>query len=513
MRKFVILFIMFFLCNIAYSAQLKKFSVLSFKVNGPDEFRYLSQGVQSMLISRLSTPSKLEYVKVEHSSKTPIKVIQENELDYLIFGDVTVVGTNISIDINVLNKNGKSFSQNISAPQDELLSRFDEGVILIKNRMLGIKPKPRKTQNVSESAPETQKLNPSFEYAKSPGTHNMGYIRTQSLPFEMVGMDVGDANGDNKNEVFILSHHKIYAYILIKGKLKKIGEQGFGRNINGLNINVFDSNRDGYAEIFISAIDNEGSPSSLVMTFKNNKFRIKQERLKFYLNVKRIPPDFTKRIVAQKAGIGRIFAPGVHELVSMRGKYQLGAKIKLPEGANVFNFAYLPEKKSYKIILAGYYDRLKVFSDDLNPLYKTNTRYAGSSIGIITSNALPGLGENVTDPKNMYYIPTRLIPYDLERNGQFEIIVAHNMSVSSMFFSRYREFPEGQIHALVWDGVGLNILWKTRTIKGSIMDYGINDIDNDSKKELYVGINTHPGPVGFRKKRTIILIYELNLKK
>jgi len=513
MRKFVFLFIMFFLCNIGYTAQIKKFSVLPFKVYGPKEFRYLSQGVQSMLISRLSTPSKLEFVKVEHSTKTPIKVIQENELDYLIFGDVTVVGTNISIDIDVLNKNGKTFSQNISAPQDELLSRFDEGVILIKNRMLGIKPKPKKTKHKEENAPEIQKLNPSFEYATLPGIHKKGYIRTQSLPFEMVGVDVGDGNSDKKNEVFILSHHKIYAYLLIKGKLKKIGEQGFGKNINGLNINVIDSNRDGYAEIFISAIDNEGLPSSLVMSFKNNKFRIKHQRLKFYLNVKRIPPDFTRRIVAQKAGVGRIFAPGVYELVSMHGKYQLGAKINLPEGANVFNFAYLPEKKSYKIILAGYYDRLKVFSDDLTPLYKTDTRYAGSSIGIITSNALPGLGESVTDPKNMYYIPTRLIPYDLEKNGQFELIVAHNMSLSSMFFSRYREFPEGQIHALIWDGVGLNILWKTKTIKGSIMDYGIKDIDNDSKKELYVGINTHPGPVGLRKKRSVILIYELNLKK
>lgn len=45
----------------------------------------------------------------------------------------------------------------------------------------------------------------------------------------------------------------------------------------------------------------------------------------------------------------------------MNGKYQLGIRLKLPQGANVFNFAYLPEKNTYKIIIADYYDRLKVF--------------------------------------------------------------------------------------------------------------------------------------------------------
>ena len=513
MKRLVFIFIIFFIGNYGYTAQIKKFSVLPFKVNGPREFRYLSQGIQSMLISRLSTPSKLEFVKIEHPNKDYTKLIQENELDLLIFGDVTVVGTNISIDINVQNKKGKSFTHNISASQDELLTKFDEGVMSIKNRILGIKTRTKKNQNKQESLAETYKLNPSFEYIGSATTYQKGYIRTQSLPFEMVGVDIGDGNGDGKNEVFILSHHKVYAYMLIKGKLKKLGERDFGKNLNSLNLNVFDSNRDGYAEIFISAVDRGGSPSSLVMTFKNNKFKIKQERLKFFLNVKRIPPDFSKRLVGQKSGIGGIFAKGVHEVVSIGGKYQLGEKINLPQHSNVFNFTYLPEKESYKVIIADSSDRLKVFSNDLNLLYKTSKPYASSSIAIITSNALPGLGANVTDPKNMYYVPTRLICYDLERNGQFELIVAHNMSLSSMFFSRYREFPEGQIHALTWDGVGLNILWKTKTIKGSIMDYGIKDIDNDSKKELYLGINTHPGPVGFRKKRTIILIYELNLKK
>ncbi len=510
-RIFILLGIIFFAIS-AQGATIKRFSVLPFKVNGPKEFRYLSQGVQSMLISRLTTPSRLEYEKISDTQENKEKILKNNHLDILIFGDVTVIGKQLSIDINILDHNGKLHTKKISASQDNLITKFDEEVSSLKNQLLGIKEtKKQPTTQTTTTNPPPATLNPAFEYMKGMGGagSEMGYTRTQSLPYEMVGMDVGDANGDGKNEVFILSYHKVYAYLLINNKLKEIGEYEFGKNIMGLNINLFDSNRDGYCEVFISAIDTEGDPSSLVLTFKNNKFRIKEKRLKFYINVKRIPPDYSKRIVGQGPGIGRIFSPGVHEIISMSGKYSLGPKINLPQQANVFNFAYLPEKDSYKIVVVNDYNDLKVFNEDLQTLYKTSTKYAGSSINIVSSNALPGLGEVVTDPKNMYYLPTRLLPYDLERDGKFEIIVAHNISVASMIFSRYRDFPEGEIHALIWDGVGLSIKWKTRTIKGSIMDYGIKDIDNDSKKELYVGINTYPGPIGFRKKRTIVLIYKL----
>jgi hypothetical protein len=79
------------------------------------------------------------------------------------------------------------------------------------------------------------------------------------------------------------------------------------------------------------------------------------------------------------------------------------------------------------------------------------------------------------------------------------------------FFPRYRHFPQGRIHYLNWDGLGLNTVWKTRTIQGTVVDYGIADLDNNGEDDLYVCVNTHPGAFGTGQKKTIVLTYALDV--
>ena len=106
-----------------------------------------------------------------------------------------------------------------------------------------------------------------------------------------------------------------------------------------------------------------------------------------------------------------------------------------------------------------------------------------------------------------------MITADLEGDGKHELIVNHPVSVAAQFFERYRYFPQGEIHSLVWDGVGLSLLWKTRRIKGSVADLGIADINNDGVKDLYVLINTHPGMVGVKFRRSLLVAYPLDTSK
>ncbi len=514
-----VLFISLLGAGASYS-KILKVGVLPFEVHGPTQYRYLAPGVQSMLGSRLGATKEMQEINISgytppFNKKMAKRIMAEKHLDFILWGNITVIPPNVSIDVNIIGKKRGFFVENLTTSENTLIQNFNGFVDRVKITMLGGK-KPI-AQSLSAPVPSSPKtpplsyLNPSFQYETS-ATTRRGFIRTQSLPYKMVGMDVGDANGDGKNEVFIIGEHRVYAYIMLENRLKPLGVFDGGSNKRFLNINLLDRDRDGCAEIYISAMDSENTVSSFVLSFKKNRFKVLAKNIDIFFNVKRLPPDFSKRLIGQKKGVGNLFSPGVHEVVEMRGKYTLGPTIDLPQGANLFNFTYLPEGNSYKIIVDDIYDHLRVYSADNNFLSKTQTTYAASSIGIECSNALPGLANYTQDPKNMFYIPCRIIPCDLDHNGKFELIVAHNISISAMFFERFRDFPEGQIHCLYWDGVGLSLQWKTRTIHGSIRDYGLKDINNDGKKELYVGITTYPGALGFKNIRSIVLVYPLKSK-
>jgi len=59
----------------------------------------------------------------------------------------------------------------------------------------------------------------------------------------------------------------------------------------------------------------------------------------------------------------------------------------------------------------------------------------------------------------------------------------------------------------------MNLVWKTRRIKGTVVDYALTDMDNDGSKELVVCVNSHPGASGIRQKRTFITAYPLAVQE
>lgn len=79
-----------------------------------------------------------------------------------------------------------------------------------------------------------------------------------------------------------------------------------------------------------------------------------------------------------------------------------------------------------------------------------------------------------------------------------------------MIFHNYRTYPQGEIQALLWDGIGMDLLWKTRRIKGTVADLVVADVDNDGVLDLAVNVNSYPGSLGVGKIRTLVTLYPLN---
>ena len=156
-------------------------------------------------------------------------------------------------------------------------------------------------------------------------------------------------------------------------------------------------------------------------------------------------------------------------------------------------------------------DRLNIFNTAGKILSKTEDFYASTANSVTVTRDIGGFisQEGKTDALQ-HYIPSAINITDIDNDGRYEMILTKPLSVAANVLNNYRNYSQSEIHALVWDGVGTNLLWKTRRIKGTITDVKVADPNNDGVLDLVVNVNTFPGTLGAEKIRTFITLYPLN---
>lgn len=515
--------------------EAKTFAVLPFTVNGPEKYQYFGRGIQDMLISRLEWQEHLVHVAKEKVAEsitaTPasdaeaVSGLGKVGADFLVWGSVTILGEQCSVDVRVAEKAGKTWPKNAQTtlpgliPSLDAIARDINAEIFKRPQAQAQAQQAAAKQSTAPSNPdilvnETRSdqvyLNPQFRYEG--GDESPGRWRSAAMPFTTVNCVVGDLDGDGKTESVFIDNHYVRVYEYKERRLLPLAEINPAPRAQLLNLNLIDLNRDGIQEIVVSA-DLDGMPISFILNYSGGKFTVLEKDIQFYLSVVKFPPTYSPILIGQRPGSGgKLFDSTVHEVIRMSGEYKLGKRVAHPEGANVFNFAFLPlEGGDYKVIMVTDQDLLRVYTPKFELQYTTDAEYAGSALGFERADTVGGLSARENQLTITYYLPLRMVTVNLERGAKHELLVNKDISVAAQFFQRYRYFPQGEIHSLFWDGVGLSLSWKTRRIKGTVADYGVADVDNDGKPDLYVCINTYPGLSGFGERKTVLMTYALDL--
>lgn len=514
----------------ALAQQAKTFAVLPFGVHGPQEYQYLSQGVQSMLTTRLTWPENftpLDAGTIKKNVATPPadagaaeKIRQALGVDYLVWGSLTIMGQECSLDVNTVDPSGANQPRPAQTQLDQVIPTLETVAAEINAQVFkrpetataAAKPVAKPMNEaliVNESQGGTAYANPSLKYQDADAS--MGRWRSQTMPFASRGMVVCDGDGDGKNEVFVMTDDTLLAYRVTDGQMKQIADMKLPSNRNYVRLNSIDINRDGRHELVIAGAM-EQDPKSLIVGF-DGKFAIEEDYIPYFLGVLNMPPAFTPMLVGQGVGKTKYMQSSIHQMVKSGGKYELGPTIALPMGGNVFNVTFVPHENSHQIIMIDDYDRMRVFSATGALLTVTDETYAGSNLGIEYHPAALGLKapDAKQSPQYTVYIPLRGIPCNLDKDNRYELIISRNISVSAQIFSNYRDYPQGEMHSLYWDGVGMSLQWKTARIKGTIVDYALTDLDNDGSLDLVVNINSHTGMAGTNRKKTMVVAYPLDL--
>ena len=519
----------------AVSAAAKSAVVLPFTVNAPQSYAYLSKAVPATIQGRLDRPGMLEARAGQGKAASQTEAqqaLRSSGADNAIWGSVSVMGNDCTVTINSVDKAGKTWSKTAQSPVSELTTNVQNLTSALSTEVFGISGAVRTPGSTASGAPrgatangdivtnETGQqqvyLNPQFRY-QGAGAEDGSRLRTQRLPYNMVDMAVGDFNGDGKNEVAILSDHDLRIYSWpANGQLKLLAETVVSRSNNNFSMRAIDLNRDRSMALVVTTTEESSNrPYSFIYSFKGNKFSTVAERIPYFVSVMRVPPTYAPTLVGQAWDSLKLFAPGVRIMTKQDGKFTLGTRIDLPTGATVFNCVWLPAGKNGKgeqLVMLTEDERIKLFQGHGNTLvHTTMERYSGSATGMDHYKGMPGLGvdKNYQLP-GKYYAPMRLIAADIGNTGEYTLLVNKPISTAAQFFDRYRFFPQGEIHALYWDGVGLGLKWKTRRIRGSVAEVDLGDVNNDGILDLVVGINTSPD-LGIGSRQCMVTAYPLDV--
>lgn len=520
-------------------AQMKTFMVFPFTYMGPPQYQHYGKGASSRFERKLTLPGTLEPASDSVAAtlgQTPPATASDarsllagTNTDYLVWGNVSVGESGVVLDVTLQGLTADPIHKSSEVPMDEVTMELDRMADEMTQTLFNAGQEDVETPGQSAAAANpafldaqsTQQgftaasVNPQFRYEG--GTRNTGRWQSRGLRFASRSMAICDATGDGKNEVFILEEYTLHAYRIEDGKLKHLAEQKFSRKAEMIGVCAIDMDRDGASELVVSSFRDD-LPLSHIFRFSPNGsgFSPVVEDVRMFLNVVRMPPNFTPVLLGQRKGRHRLLqSDDVYEVLVSGGDVIKSKRVPLPEFSNVYNISFLPEGGSYKIVRLDKTGHIGVFSADLKPEYVSQETYNSSAIPLeLPNEVVPGMGTHRDAMEQQYYyVPLRTVVTNMMTGtDKYELLMNKDISVAAQIFKRFRTFTQGEIHGLFWDGTGMNLSWKTRRIKGTVVDYDIADYDNNGQDDLLVLVNTYPGAVQLEYRKTVLFAYDLNLQ-
>ncbi len=500
---------------------------LPFEIHAAKDLTYLKNGIRDMLASRLAANAKLSVINKANVDQTLgipsetghhydlLEIAQILAAQYLVTGSITQMGTSLSIDAKVIHALEPADTQYFfasAANENEVLSALDQLAAEISLQVFKVQAKhPGKPLSTPSTKPKPETIpfqtahpdraflagapaiaSPTVAVPTVPKTSPSGttFTKSQNFKMDILAMDAGDVDGDGEDEIILAKKSKLIIYKQEADKLSEVKTFSSGARFHIHSISVADLNQNGIMEIYVSAAGSE-RPNSFALEWQNNSFDYIFNDAQWYIKVINLPNEGTT-LVGQRAGMDTAIAPGLFRVEQNDGSITAGKKLAVPQGINLFNFAMadLDGDGLHEIIAIDDSDHLRVHTANGKKLWASSDLYGGMKRFIGGEGDLDWTEQDqVTKPK--FYVPSRIIVADLNKDNQPDIIVKKVYATGYRILENVKNYPSGLVEALTWNGLALEPFWQTNKLDGSIPGYQlrIKKSDDGSKiGNLYVGL-------------------------
>jgi TolB-like protein len=496
-----------------------KVAILPFIIHSQENLDYLREGINDILTSRITVEGRIiviERTVVERIlyEMRPMRLDEDVAkqvgtragADYVVLGSITKIGDYISLDARLVSITEEkpplgAYTQHKGI--DDVMTKIgdfaqDIGFRIIGRRAMASRPSDPRSSHIIRSEREIGRSGPE-------GTD---FKKSQTFNFEIKGLDIGDVDGDKKNEVVTIDYHNIYVFKYDGDKLSLFRKIEIGYQHNFLTLDVADVNRNGYAEIIVTSIIDDNL-QSLIIEFEQGEFKTITKKANWYFRVLDHPKE-GPALMGQQMGSEGLFVGPIYKFLWKKNSFEKGPKMAFPKETKIFGLtiADIRIQGVTDIITINDRGHLIVESIDGKFSWRSKERFGGTNNYYDTKKKIDPVYRRGESPDWRVYIPGRIIIKDLDGDGLNELIVNKNYSSSSGFLDRVRSFDSAEIVNLIWDEGSFKTIWKTREVNGYITDYQIKDADNDGNEDLVVTVVDQEG-MADRKGTSSILFFKL----
>ena len=492
----------------------KKLAILPFTMNSDRDLNFLREGIMDMLSSRLAWKDKLQIIEkgvVKKELATVPGPMNEakaltigNALgaDFVIFGSLTVFGESVSLDAKILDVKQSEVlvtAYDQSKGMDGVIPTVNQFAENINAKIMG-KDIPYKEQRPGEFAQEKEGALVNVGKDSTGSYKKPSFVKRFKL--EIRGLDVGDLDGDGKNELVFIDKTSVHVYKWQeKGPyLFKTVEGSWSPNY--IYVTIADLDGNGKAEIYICNLTATDA-GSLVLEWDGAKFKEIIRGQTWLIRVVDLPSK-GKVVVGQRRDPEGNYLGNVHQLKRQGDDFVSMGTLNLPQFSNVFNFIQtdLSGDGSVFTIQLGPWEHLLVYNPTGERLWKSDDFFGGSLCYMDYSD--PTINRMVHTPKRLF-IPSPMFTYDVNGDGKKEVVICQNHSKTGRIFGDLRWFGSGRVHFMDWDEAGLVSQFTSQKLSGTIVGYQVVDVDNDGLKELVVAnVTSESYFIGLPKSRMVV---------
>jgi TolB-like protein len=475
-------------------SKVYKVAILPFMIYSQENLDYLREGIYDILTSRITVEGKIVVIErslVERAlyeerparldEVAATKIGMRVGADYIVLGSITKIGDYISLDARMISLTEEkppltAFTQHKGI--DDVMVKIGDFAQDIGFKILGRRPAIG-----GPGGPRQRRGLEGIDRA------SIDFKKSQTFGFEMKGIDVGDVDGDKKNEVVVMDDHNIYVFKYDGEKLSLFQKIETGTEFTFLTIDVADVNRNGFAEIIVTAVV-EDNLRSFILEYEEGKFRKITEKAGWFFRVLEHPKE-GPTLMGQRMGSEGIMTGPIFKFIWKKKSFEKGPKMKLPKETKIVGFTIGDVRGNGKneIITFDLFNRLTIVSEDGKTQWRTRQSFGGTNNFYDTKKKIDPDWKPGVMPNYRVFVDGRILVRDLMGGGVPQIIVNKN-EFSSKLSERIRSYEKGEVYDLVWEDSALETNWKTREIDGYISDYQVKDVDNDGNEELVLAVIT-----------------------